>query len=710
MITLSKRRMNGWVAYLTAGIMMLTGCTKQTSEQTSENSDTPLSAMSALIHEPTEDSQNSPSGNEIQVKSELNLHSVELSDSDTDISWDDNTAVQIRFKGTSIVANSTEGVEITDNVMKITKGNTYVLTGNLTNGRIVIDLPEGSKEKVHLVMKNATISCKDTAPLTILNADKTILTMPADTDNYISDGQSYTEFFDEDRTEPNACIYSKDDLTLNGYGSLTLNGNYNNGIFCKNDLKLLASDINVRAINNAIRGDDSITVLGSTINIETTKGDGLRTENTEEGKGNISLESTCLNIFAAEDGIDSAANVEILSGEYYIQSGGGTDNAEEHQDDFPSKNGSRGGHDIASLSGEITSDISKKGIKAGNTISIQSGTLEIESAEDCIHSDGSATVGGNCEMLLRAGDDGIHAEDTLNIIEDSVINITECYEGLEAYCINIKGGTTHITAQDDGINAAGELDTNETAAPTGNDTPKKKPDFMNENSSGELNISYGYVYVDASGDGIDSNGDINITGGTVIVCGPTDNGNGPLDCGDHQNEIRVTGGTLLAVGSTGMMEAPQSNYIGTTQLNAAAGKLIVITDSDGIVLTAFKTPKQADGLIFSANGMNDGYHVYTGGDYVGTFNQDNWASGGNYTAGTEVASGSGGITGMGFGGGGNGRPNGNFDPSKKPNGEPFNGHTPPDFPDGFDPNKDFPANGHDGMNPPFDAPPTTKES
>lgn len=141
-----------------------------------------------------------------------------------------------------------------------------------------------------------------------------------------------------------------------------------------------------------------------------------------------------------------------------------------------------------------------------------------------------------------------------------------------------------------------------------------------------------------------------MTGGTVIVCGPTDSANGSLDSGDNQNTITVTGGTLIAVGATGMMEVPESNYLAAADLNAAAGTLIIVTDADGNVPAVLETPKQTQGIVCSVNGMPDGYYIYTGGDFDGTLNADDFADSGSYSGGTLIASGNGGGMG-GFGGG-----------------------------------------------------------
>ena len=626
------------------------------------------------------------------------LPEIDLSKWDTKTDWDDS-AVTVTLDGSSITASASEGLQIAGSVLTITKGGTYVLSGTLDDGRVIVNLAD-STEKVQLVLNGAQITSKSSAPLTVMQADKTVLTLAAGTENALTDAAEYTEFDEEAASEeesafPNACIASKDDLTVNGSGSLTVTGNYNNGIHCKDDLKLVGGNVTVRAANHGVRGNDSVLIYDGTLDI-TSGGDGVKTSTADtDGKGYILMANGSVTVNAEQDGFDAAQALGITGGTLRITAGGGTANAAVHRDDMTGGGfGGRGGRggwggfgSDVQTDADDTASVSTKGLKAAGALTVSGGVIDIDAADDTVHSDTDAVIGGDAVLTLASGDDGVHADNSLTVADNAKMTVTQSYEGLEAYTIYVDGGETRITASDDGVNASDGGNSGENAGGFGGG--------MGQNTNGYLYLRGGYLFVNAGGDGLDSNGDIEMTGGTAVVAGPTNDGNGPLDCGDHQNTIKVTGGTLMAVGSTGMMEAPEANYIGSTELGAAAGTLIVVTDESGTVLGAFKTPKQAQGIVFSADGMSDGYYVYTGGTYDGTLNEDGFGTGGSYSGGTLLTSGSGGVTGGmgGFGGGMRGNGGGRGRRQNTDGEESFampeggfpgmqDGDTPPEMPEG----------------------------
>ncbi len=660
-----KHKTKSIAAFSAACMFLLAGCQQQ---QNSSQNDTSQAETTTAVTESSQEESSQTTTAEASQSDKTTpaaasaLTPLSLSKSDTETQWDDS-AVKITLSDDGISASDMDGISINGSSLTITKENTYLFSGTLSDGSITVSLTD-EKAKAHLVFNGVSVTSKTASPLNITQADKVILTLADGTENTLADAAS-------DQTETiKACLYAKDDLTINGKGTLAIHGNANNGIQCSNDLKLLGGKLTIEAANHGVRGDDSVSVKDCTLSV-TAQGDGICTKTTDkEGKGNVFLESGTVTVNAAQDGIDSAVSFGMLDGKLSIICGGGTENAAPHtNNDFPMHGGRNDWGGQANADTEQTT-VSTKGIKAGSILQMQGGTVEINSADDCIHSNQDASIGGTAIMQLSAGDDGIHADNQLTIAENAEIQITESYEGLEAYCIQINGGKIHVRAHDDGLNAAGGDNLTNTES---SDNPQENTFGRSRfaTGSGELNITDGYLYVNADGDGLDSNGDITITGGTILVCGPTENMNGPLDCGDHQNTITVTGGTLLAVGSTGMMETPEKNYIGTRNLNASADTLIVITDGSGAVLGAFRTPKTAEGLVFSANGMADGYQVYTGGTYEGTENEDGWAVGGTYTAGTLIAEGSGGVEGQMP----PEIPQGGFEEHKPPEG--FEGQRPP---------------------------------
>ena len=604
---------------------------------------TPIPDLESSLNAPEAEEKTEAAGVQTVSEKTAAAEAVKLTKTDLDTSWSDSD-VSVVFSGKTVTPSVTDGIEAANGVLTIRKGGTYVLSGTLEDGRVVVDLTDAS-EKVHLVFNGVSVSSGTDAPLSILSADKAVITLAENTENRLSDtaeGDGQTG----DAETAKACISSKCDLTVNGTGSLTVSAKGNNGIHCKDDLKIVSGTVQVEAANHGIRGNDSVLINSGIVSVK-AGGDGIKTSTQDkENKGMIAVWGGDVTVVSGQDGLDAATDLLISGGILEIESGGGTANAEPHRTE--GGRSQMNGGSTAEQSAEETP--SRKGIKAASGLALTGGTITVDAADDAVHTDGAAGIGGSTVLTVRSGDDGIHADQQLLIDGEASVTVSESYEGIESREVQIAGGVIRVTASDDGINAAGEIENSQ--KPIENTAQQGfggRGGFgMNGNSTGDLTVSGGYLYVNAGGDGLDSNGDITVTGGTVIVCGPTNDGNGPLDCGDRQNTIKVTGGTLMAVGSTGMMDVPEANYIASAELNAAAGTLIAVTDADGTVLGILKTPKKAAGIVFSANGMTDGYSIYSGGTYDGTLNDDGFGTGGSYTGGTLVKSGSGG-SGSGFG-------------------------------------------------------------
>ena len=417
-----------------------------------------------------------------------------------------------------------------------------------------------------------------------------------------------------------------------------------------------------------------------------------------------------ITVDAGQDGIQAETCLAVTGGDLTITAGGGSANAAPHQESMP-------GFGQQTQTDTGTETVSTKGMKASTELYIAGGTISIDAQDDGLHSNGSMTLAGG-EITIRTGDDGVHADCSLTV-QDGDIRIEESYEGLEAVELYIQGGTVHITASDDGLNAAGSLSADTSAK--GETTGYVQTAFGGMgmvDQDAKLEISGGYVYINAGGDGIDSNNGVTISGGTVLVCGPTDSANGALD---SETGIVVNGGFLLAVGSSGMAEIPEDTSgqyaaaIGTgTQ---QAGTLLTITDSDGQVLCAFAPEKQYQHVVFSAPALQEGetYTVTLGGSCSGT-ETDGLYTGGDCTGGTELTSftvsdrittagsNAGGMNprGGGFPGGQDGM----MPPDRQEQGTrpSFDGQEPPEDmtpPDGFDPTQEgkTPPGGFGGFEP-----------
>ena len=487
-------------------------------------------------------------------------------------------ATTIALSGQSAAVTGT-GAEVTDGMVTITAGGTYVVTGTMTEGRILVNAP---KEEVTLVLQDAAITCSTGSPLYAYKSKATTLYLPEGTASTLTDGTDYTfsdSYSSAEEEEPNACLYSKSDLVIASSGSLTVNANYNNGITGKDTLFIQKASVTVTAVNHGINGKDSLTIKDADITV-TSGGDALRSTNDSDPTlGYLVITGSALKLTAGEDGIQAETTLTISGGTATVTTAGGAGQS-------------------------ISDDISAKGLKAGTQVTVTGGTFQLNCCDDAIHSNGDVTISGG-SFTIATGDDGMHADDTLSI-SSGTIDITRSYEGLEGAKVLISGGKISIVASDDGINAAGGSDQSGFGF---------APDAFGNSGDYLIRISGGMVTVNASGDGIDSNGDIEVTGGELYISGPTSNGDGTIDC---DGSATITGGIVVAAGSTGMAEnfgtaSTQGSIL--VNLSGSAGQTITLKDSDGNILASF-TPAKAFGcVVVSAPGVAQGgtYTIAAGG-------------------------------------------------------------------------------------------------
>jgi len=230
----------------------------------------------------------------------------ELTNFDQKTKWDAED-VSVTFNGSSAEIKG-EGCSVNDSVLSITAPGTYVLSGNF-NGQVRIAVDKA--EKVRLVLNNASISCADGPAIIITSADKVGITLADGTTNSLSDGKTYADTSDK---APNACVFSKDDLSINGNGTLNVTANFHNGIDTSNDLKLVSGTINVTAKNHALKGNDSVSIFGGTITVNGGN-DGIKSDTEgEAGKGFFYMNGGTLDVTAVDDGIQAVSSIRIDSG------------------------------------------------------------------------------------------------------------------------------------------------------------------------------------------------------------------------------------------------------------------------------------------------------------------------------------------------------------------------------------------------------------
>lgn len=610
---------------------------------------------------------------------------LDYTERELDGSYDEASAVRISLEGDAVSADG-DGVSVDGATATVTAAGTYVVSGALDDGQIVVDAPDD--QKVQLVLAGASVRNEDGPAIHIKAADKCFVTLAEGSENSLADGESYA--LEEGEDEPNATLYSKADLCINGSGSLSVDAVYQHAVNSKDDLVITGGVFDIVAVDDALRGKDCVKIDDGQFAIQ-AGGDGIKSNNDEDAtRGFVSITGGTFDIAAGDDGIQGATYVRVAGGE-----------------------------------------------------------IAVDAADDALHSDIEALIADG-SLEIAAGDDAVHAE-TLLTIDGGMVNVTSCYEGYEAEKVIVNGGETHIVASDDGINAAaadtsgsdgsdaagldaaaaegdeaalpgdskdgfrsddaanmpdgvpalpdgadvgaapdrpegdpsqgggaagvvggvadgdgapeppdgfdgeapdmpdapsgdgpsGDFD-GDSGTPGANMPGGVKPDegMMDGGGMGVANtdclieINGGYTVVDAAGDGIDSNGSFAMNGGVLLVCGPTNGGNGGLD---YDLEATVSGGTCVVVGAAGMAQ----NFTSGTQafafetISGQAGQSVAVSDGEGRVIASFTPQKAYETVLVSSPSMteNGTYELTVGGE-VQDANADGYTDDGSVSGGT----------------------------------------------------------------------------
>ena len=252
---------------------------------------------------------------------------------------------------------------------------------------------------------------------------------------------------------------------------------------------------------------------------------------------------------------------------------------------------------------EAQDSVSTKGIKAVNLVQIEGGTFTIDSSEDAIHSDGNVVIRGG-DVTVHTGDDGIHADRDV-LIGGGTIQIEKSYEGIEGANITLKGGDVSVVAADDGVNINNGSSEDGMFGDAGQGAATEEESAAASEEEGMLLIEGGYLYVDADGDGLDSNSSIRMTDGTVIVYGPTNGGNGSID---YDGTFTIDGGTLIAAGSSGMAmgvsdTSTQPAIMMTFTETQPAGTVVSLSSEEEQTVASVAPEKDFQTLLISTAGL-----------------------------------------------------------------------------------------------------------
>ena len=419
-----------------------------------------------------------------------------------------SNATLISFTDSAVTADGVySGYEIEGTDVSITAAGTYVFSGDCDDGSITV---KKGVTGVTLVLNGLTLTNADSAAITLNKTAEAALIAAAGSENTVADTAG--------ANDENAAVKVKSgaSLSLSGTGTLTACGNAKNGIKGASDAVITVDELtlNIEAADDGLSCDDELTIKGGRVNI-TAGGDAVKASpDTDDAEnpdttslGNVTVSGGTMTLTAANDGVQADGNLTISGGTFAVTA--------------------NGGHTTA-----LTDDsASCKGLKAGKTLTVSGGTVNVDSADDALHANDVTVSGGT--LTLASGDDAVHADNDLVVgvkgsssTSNPKISITASYEGLEGTTVSVYSGDIDVAASDDGVNAASS-------------------ELGEHSDKFAINIAGGDLYIDAGSDGLDSNNDINITGGRVEVYGA----DAMMDAAiDYDGTFTLSGGTLFGAG------------------------------------------------------------------------------------------------------------------------------------------------------------------
>lgn len=551
---LKKIRYHITLLLLTA--LLFTGCgasqtsqTRQTSqaETDTEVTDTGIEAVNT-------------SSSQVEVDTEFTAKDLE-------VGYEESTAVTITLNKDSAQVTGS-GAVFKDGVVTISTEGTYVISGTLDDGQILVDA--GDSDKIHIILAGAAITNKENAPVYIKNADKVFITLKEGTQNTLTDS---TEYIQSDDTNVDGTIFSKADLTINGSGNLTVTGNYKHGILSKDDLVITGGIINVTAVKDALNGKDCVKIKDGTLTLSADTGNGIQSKNDEDAtKGYVYIAGGKITVVKSQEGIEGTV-IRIDDGDI-----------------------------------DVTAEDDGLNSASGSSDTADSGKISEGSRPDSMQA-----ADGTGEALTRS--DPGQAPDGFTRDETDIENGAPAEDMDETSSAKITADTS---------------DSEDSTRPGRMDGGNRSGGFGGGNFGGgfgggefeaEANcyimIQAGSIHINASGDGIDSNGNLFISGGSIYVSGPTNSGNGALD---YNGTAEITGGTVIAAGSTGMSQgfsdtSTQYSLLYNMTAVSKAGTEVKLTDDAGNVIASFAPDKEYQSVVISTPDLEkDKTYTLTSGE------------------------------------------------------------------------------------------------
>ena len=495
---------------------------------------------------------------------------------------------------------------IASNVVTLNSETEYKLSGTCSECQIVVE--KGITTTITL--DSITIDNSKTGPFVIKK--NSIVNLVLNGESTITDKE--TDESSDDYEGAGIKFKSGSSLTISGSGTLNVNGNIKNGIkgASASTLTINGGTFVINAVNNALAADGSVTINDGIITITTSEGDGIKADpdyGDTDSAGTITINGGTFNINSYSDGLQAKNKLTINGGTFNIKT---------------YKNG-------ASSTGFNGDEESAKGIKCSNNETSEISLTITGGADDSIHSDGNVTITGGT-FTINSGDDGIHADQYLNLgtngANNNLINvkIEKSNEGLEGAYVYIYSGTYTVYASDDGVNSAGDTDTEcqsggqQGGGPGGNPGRPGGRNFVRnlrgrrlaECNSFHMYIYGGEIFINAGADGLDANGNIEISGGNITVWGAASGSDG--DPIDMDGTLTITGGTLLAGGNQAMTQldrvAQNSQQYISSSSSYTANNIVYISDGSNTI-RSITIPKTVPYLYYTSPSVTSSYQFTT---------------------------------------------------------------------------------------------------
>ena len=565
-----------WFALVSASVacaFALAGCTGNSAESSSEDT-------------------------AVATYADIDNMDLAYTDHDKDASYDEASATKIILDGESAQVEGT-GAQVEGAKVTIDAAGTYVISGELADGQVCVNVAE--TDKVQVVLAGAQIHNETGAALFVEQADKCFITLAEGTENKLSDGADYS--FAEGEDEPDATLFSKDDVTINGTGSLAVTANYSNAIASKDNLTITGGTYNISAKEDGLRGKDSLKILDGTFTVEAGEDCLKSSRDDDPTKGFVCIDGGTFELNAGDDAVH---------GETYLRV----------------------------TKGDITVPTCNEGLEA-MVVQVDDGNIQIASEDDALNaaapsasSDQNASdeiPEGALGQEQQGGEEGQlpqrpNAQDSAQTPPDLPSgDRPEPPEGSEAQQPNGSEPASNANRSEQQQPPAANGNKAQ-QPPTGSD--EQQPSAQNDqqpqqpntsttqgqsqpggaeegNESCKIIINGGTIRLEAKGDAIDSNGSLTINGGTIFVTGPTSNGDGALD---YALDAACNGGTLLIVGSAGMAQdftssAQPSAFI---QVKGVADQEIIVADQAGAELFSYTPSASYETVIVSSPDFEDG--------------------------------------------------------------------------------------------------------